>query len=316
MSVKYSSETELNSPKLSEFWAVVTQATLTVNSQIKLAYAYIEHPQSQQAIVISSGRVESYIKYAELMYDMYQQGYSVYCVDHRGQGLSSRMTPNSHQGHVDQFEDYVDDFEAFIDNVVQKQSHQNLFLVAHSMGSTIASLYMLKHPQTFTAAVMCAPMFGISLPVPSPFILTLARLLNRYQPGKAANYILGGSDYDPTPFIKNDLTHSQSRYQYYRQLYETHPQAQLGSPTNQWLIQSLLTCNKLANHLKELQTPTLILQAELDTVVDNCAHKHASNTSTQLYQVKGAKHEIFMETDPVRSTALEQLFNFLQHAVD
>src|SRR4051812_44355355 len=43
------------------------------------------------AIVISTGRTESFIKYKELIWDLWQLGYSVFIHDHRGQGLSSRL---------------------------------------------------------------------------------------------------------------------------------------------------------------------------------------------------------------------------------
>jgi alpha-beta hydrolase superfamily lysophospholipase len=41
-------------------------------------------------IVVCPGRIESYVKYAELAYDLVHMGFDVLIIDH-GQGLSGRM---------------------------------------------------------------------------------------------------------------------------------------------------------------------------------------------------------------------------------
>lgn len=60
-----------------------------------------------------SRRIESYVKYAELAYDLFHSGFDVLIIDHRGQGRSGRMLSDPHRGHVDNFNDYVDDLTAF-----------------------------------------------------------------------------------------------------------------------------------------------------------------------------------------------------------
>lgn len=70
-------------------------------------------------IVICPGRIESYVKYAELAYDLVHTGFDVLIIDHRGQGLSGRMLSDTHRGHVDNFSDYVDDLYVFRQQEVQ-----------------------------------------------------------------------------------------------------------------------------------------------------------------------------------------------------
>ena len=103
--------------------------------KVTIAYAYALHPQPLGAVVISSGRIESLIKYKEVVYDFYQNGYSVFIHDHRGQGLSGRMLDNSQIGYVGNFSEYVDDFKKFIDEVVTKKTPHK---------STINGLKQLK----------------------------------------------------------------------------------------------------------------------------------------------------------------------------
>ncbi len=65
-------------------------------------------------VVVVNGRTESYLKYQELAYELTQQGYQVLMFDHRGQGLSTRLTDNPHKGHIEDFQQYVDDMHQLI----------------------------------------------------------------------------------------------------------------------------------------------------------------------------------------------------------
>ena len=53
--------------------------------KVDIAYAYVLNPQATGSVAISSGRIESLIKYKEIIYDLYENGYSVFIHDHRGQ---------------------------------------------------------------------------------------------------------------------------------------------------------------------------------------------------------------------------------------
>ncbi|MEZ9199478.1 alpha/beta fold hydrolase [Shewanella sp. 10N.286.54.B9] len=307
----FSSEHHLNSPEQTAFWQQVTQSSFKANDDVSLAYASIINPNSRATIVLSSGRVESYLKYKELMFDLYQQGYSLFAIDHRGQGLSSRTTTDPHKGHIDNFQRYVDDFDDFINKVVKPQPEENYFLVGHSMGGAIGTLYLEQHSGVFKAAVFSAPMYGIKLPLPKRFIRWLASLLdnhNKQQP----NYVLGGKGYHADEFDKNDLTNSKLRYQDYRKLYQQQPKLQLGSPTNHWLVESIDAGDNAIKATQNIDIPLLILQAEEDTIVSNAAQKQAAIGQCKLLNIPYARHEIFMERDKARNLALTALLAFLQ----
>ena len=306
----FSSEENCNTEQVDRFWNNVTEETLTTRDNVSLAYCYVKHPQSSKAIVISNGRIEAYLKYKELIFDLYQLGYSIYALDHRGQGLSSRLSSNPHQGHINSFDDYVNDFEFFIDEVVTPAGHESLFLVGHSMGGTIGTLYIKKSPSTFKAAVFSAPMYGIVLPLHKHFIRWLAKQLDNGSPSHP-NYVIGGKDYAPEAFKHNDLTHSESRYNNYRQIYQELPQLQLGSPTNRWLIEAIDASERAVIAARESLTPILILQAEEDSIVDNDCQNSAASEHCVITKIASARHEIFMEKDTPRNHALSLLSQFL-----
>ncbi len=60
----------------------------SADAAVKIKYRIFERADEKAAIVISSGRTECMFKYEETIYDLYEEGYSVYIHDHRGQGFS------------------------------------------------------------------------------------------------------------------------------------------------------------------------------------------------------------------------------------
>ena len=68
------------------------------------------NPLSESAVrklmILVNGRAENMLKWTELAYDFYQQGYDVLLFDHRGQGYSPLIIPQ--KGHLDEFRFYTD----------------------------------------------------------------------------------------------------------------------------------------------------------------------------------------------------------------
>ena len=71
---------------------------------LKIDYMYYQQPNAKAQLVVSSGRTETYLLYMEVLYDFVLQGYNVFILDHRGQGLSQRLTDNPQIGHVEHFD--------------------------------------------------------------------------------------------------------------------------------------------------------------------------------------------------------------------
>jgi alpha-beta hydrolase superfamily lysophospholipase len=158
------------------FFAPETYEPQTFNSpylppyNIKIAYDIIEPPDDSQpdyAIVILPGKGESYIRYAELMYDLENlTGNKIrfYLIDECGQGLSGRLKTNTVNGeYIDNFQRYEEDLLYFLQNIVHAKNGKDgnktpLFLLAHSMGGGVATGFLEKYPGCFTGAILCSPM--------------------------------------------------------------------------------------------------------------------------------------------------------------
>ena len=83
---------------IADFWKSVQHASFQTSNNISIAYATNFKRPEKPFIVIVPGRSESYLKYQELAFDLDIQGYDSVIIDHRGQGLSARLTPNRFQG--------------------------------------------------------------------------------------------------------------------------------------------------------------------------------------------------------------------------
>lgn len=284
----------------------------------KIAYACALHPQARGTVVISSGRIEGYLKYKELVFELYQNHYCVFILDHRGQGLSGRMTPRSHQGYVADFADYVTDLKTFYDHIVMPNSKHQPVLLGHSMGGAIGTLYLAKYPQDFCKAAFTAPMYGIRMPLPKWLVkglLSSGLMLNHWF-GRSPWYFPGQTDYLAIPFAINPLTHSKIRYRIFRREYEQQPALQLGGITYNWLQAAIAALETLAKEISSIQTETLVLQAGGDQIIDNKAQDHlcAMMPRCQLKPIPDARHELLMEADRYRQPTLRTILAFFDQA--
>ena len=94
---------------LAAFWQRVEHLEFNGKHDKRIAYGVWPQAEPSPWLIISPGRIESYIKYQEVALEWAAQGYSIALIDHRGQGFSERLTEHHEHGHVERFKDYVDD---------------------------------------------------------------------------------------------------------------------------------------------------------------------------------------------------------------
>ena len=168
------------------------------------------------SLVVVPGRSESYLKYKELAFELYLQGYSIFIIDHRGQGLSDRLIDHKNKGYVKHFQDYIADLRYFVERVVPRYSSAKPYLLAHSMGGAIATRLMQDAPEAIKAAVISSPMLGFNsgtLPEPVARLLVSSQQKLNSLVSKTPWYFFGQSDYQAINFADNRLSHCPKRYQ-------------------------------------------------------------------------------------------------------
>ncbi len=313
--------------KIQPYWAKHASEASFVGAQgLSIKYLKLTAAEpNNKVIVVSPGRTEAYLKYDELAYDLAQQGYDVFIIDHRGQGLSDRESARWQPGDVASFQYYVDDLATLIEQQDLLANYQQRFILAHSMGGAIAAHYLQQFPNTFTAAALSAPMFGINLGMlPKPIATSLAAIMSKLERQFKCGpyYAVGQSDYKHCSFNNNHLTHSEQRFRQMQAVYLAHPKIQLGGPTNRWLDQSFTAMQQIIERANTISVPLLLLQAEQDEIVTAVGQRAffqalgpTSAASAQFKIIAGAKHEILFESDSMRNPALSSILNFFeQHA--
>lgn len=324
--LQFTQESALESNKHQEihhFWLNGTFNSFKGKDNIRINYATFQTPRHQRNLVIVPGRVEGYLKYKELAFDLFNQGYNIFILDHRGQGISQRLLKNTNKGYVKSFDDYAQDLNTFITDIVDQTpialtQGVKPYLLSHSMGGAISLRLMELSPHLIQACVLSAPMIDINKgALPDWFakvIVGSGNTLNQWFDDEPW-YFFSQSDYKVKPFSENDLTHSPIRYQRFIDEYQSNKYIQLGGVTFQWLNEALKAKEQIFKQADKLSTPLLLIQASKDTVVSNQVQQEfwqllnkknpTLYPNTQFVVIKGAKHELFFESDEYRNQALE-----------
>jgi lysophospholipase len=280
---------------------------------LKIRCVTFERKDSSGALVILPGKSETYLKYAEFFYDLQDLPLSLYAMDHRGMGFSERPLPDRLKMHVQSFDRYIEDVETFVDTVVKASGHEHLYLFAHSTGALIAALYLEAHPEIFSAGIFCSPLFDLKVgSVPGFVLRALARLLDR--PGRREEYSLGQKNLKRPDFPHNTISHSYARWSLWEEEIIPNTEAiQFGGITNHWLRESLNAGQRAVRRAGKITVPLLLLQAEQDSIVRLGAQNRFCRRAPRCTKVliPGAKHEILIERDDLRTEAIARIKEFL-----
>lgn len=306
---------------LNEFWHQREEAEFSGVNAVPIRYVRFCAHHHHRVIVVCPGRIESYVKYTELAYDLFHCGFDVLIIDHRGQGRSGRMLADPQRGHVLRFSDYVDDLATFWRQEVRSCLRwRKRYILAHSMGGAIAMLFLQRHMHQCNAIALCAPMFGIITPLPA---WVTRRVLNwvESQQRIREDYAIGAGPWRASSFAFNRLTHSRPRYCRNLRFCVDEPSLRVGGPSWHWVRESMLAGDQVLAEAAADVTPVLIVQAQKERVVDNRQHDrfcelraaagHPCEGGKPLI-IPGAYHEILFEKDAMRAVALSAMVNFFE----
>lgn len=295
------------------FFEQFDNGSFTGTDNIRINYVKYEPDNATGAMVILHGKSESYIKYAELAYDLRELGCAFYLMDHRGMGFSERMIEDDSQRvHVNRFDDYVEDVKIFMDTVVNRIPQQKVMVLAHSMGGAVTALYLEKYPDGVDGAVLSSPMLQVntgSYPEPVAFLMaslgTMIGLGREYAPGQ-------GPRSDPV-FDNNTVTHSHARWSKWElDLIPNNQQVKSGGPSFQWVLNSIVYGWIGRLQAPKIGVPMLLFQAGADCIVKPEGQDDFCDRSDSCTRIgfEGARHEILMETDTIREEALDEIVDF------
>ncbi|NXZ85180.1 alpha/beta hydrolase [Haemophilus influenzae] len=298
--------------KLLPFFEQFPTQYLSGKRNIKLAYRHLIQPESavRKLMILVNGRAENMLKWTELAYDFYHQGYDVLLFDHRGQGYSQRIIPQ--KGHLDEFRFYVDDMAKIIEKVTALFSYSTQHLLAHSMGALISTYYLANCDHRINKAILSSPFYGIPLkhPIRDELIIALMNIL-----GQGERYVFGKGDYQQTHLEYNELTFCKTRMKWMNRINRKNPAIHLGGPTFRWVHLCLNAIKHLPKVVPKIEIPILILQAEKEKIVDNknLEKLTALFPNARCEVILNAKHEILFEQDKLRKETIFKMLEFLNN---
>ena len=220
-----------------------------------------------------SGRVAQQVE--ELGLDEF----GAFAWDMRGHGRSPGP-----RGYTGDYYDHVRDLDAFVKFVSHEYGIpvENMVLVANSVGAVTAAAWVHDFAPRVRAMVLAAPAFRIRLYV--PFAIPGLRLLSKFRP--RANI----SSYVKAKMLTHDAEQAQA-----------YDDDQL--ITRNIAVNVLLGCHDLSTRIVRdagaITTPTLILSAGRDWVVDNSAQREFyENLSSDIREMEiypGFFHAVLYE---------------------
>lgn len=276
-----------------------------------LAYRIFENEKSERVIVLLQGRTESMKKHAELMYDLFQLGYTVITFDFRGQGESDHLVPqHPTYGHIDNFDTYVEDLNELYSKVISNRSEKSKFAYAHSMGGAVIALFDLKYPGKFEKIVWQSPMLSLKTGVfPNWLAKSIVGTMVFFGFGEHLPPLQG--DFDENEI--NNVTTSLERRKFAFSVRKEEKSSIIGPPTSQWVYRALQATRLIQDNAQSFSTPTLLLKAGNDHFVKN------DDLDTICRQAKFCQsllfpegmHELYLEKDAIRAELLYKVKYFL-----
>lgn len=266
--------------------------------------------QARGSVIVAPGRTEFIEKYFEVIRELQARGFAVFCIDWRGQGLSGREVENSLKGHFVSFDDPVNDLSTALKLLADRLPRPYIGL-AHSMGGAIMLRALMTRRIELDAAAFSAPMWGIQ------GLSDFAKKYVRFMVSLGA----GGSfapnvekKWKRENFKKNPVTHDKPRHDRCQGLIAEEPRLAMAGPTIGWVAAASDATEAFSTPgaFAHVRIPVLIATAGEEQLVDNTSHELVAHElpDARHLVIEGAKHEILMEVDAIRTqfwNAFDQL---------
>ncbi len=284
------------------------------NKRLRVALWNINSDEG--TIILQSGRTEFIEKYYEVIEGFISRGYCVAAMDWRGQGLSDRTCKNIRLGHIDSFEEYDKDLIKTLE-VYNKICPKPWIGFGHSMGGCLMASNFVENQEIYKALILCAPMLSIQS---RSSLRILVSILGSVSSIGFKDFAINKPNWDheqgwlEEEFNDNFLTSDQYRFnRVYRLISKEHALGVKGLSLG-WIYEAI----KRTNLFKDkkwgtlVEKPSLLLNATRDRLVSPSGNVQIlSKFRNSHVENIDSRHEIFMESDPIRNKAWEKVDEFL-----
>ena len=267
-------------------------------------------------VLIVHGFTENAYKYSELIWSLLHHHFSVIAYDQRGHGRSWRDegVPDPSVTHVGRFSEYVDDLRCVCDSLLPHMPRP-YFVFAHYMGGAVASLFLEKYPDVFSAAVLSAPMIAPNIRG-VPVLLASALGVFAKMLGKQKDNPFFMKRYTGPEDFETSCATDPARFEWYDNAKSAHTEFRNSVPSYQWSLESMHVTNKILapNGPEGIVCPVILFTADSDYSVLPEPQKEFINRVPHGRQVfvPGSRHEIYRSVNQVLFPWWHEVIGFLK----
>ena len=290
----------------------VSQGDFNSFDGIKMNY-YTAIPENPRAIVVFvHGLCEFFGKYHEYAWYLYRAGYGFFFLEQRGHGYSEGKVKEIDVIYVDDYDTYVEDLRCFLDKVVIPET-KNLkkYILAHSMGGAVASLFMEKYPDYVDGAVLSSPMLKMKNNT-SPILIGLLSIFS-FIFGKRKSIAPGQRHFDETPVFENSSALSRPRYDYMFEMRKKDWHYQTYGASIGWALASLKVTERIMKNASALRIPITVFTAGEDHLIDPEGYEMFARAvpKAKFHAFDKSRHEIFNADDDSRKRYFAEVLETL-----
>jgi len=154
-----------------------TEGTFKGSKGLNLYYqCWLPDGNPRAVLLVVPGLAEHSGRYTNLVNYFVPKAYAVCSFDTQGHGRSEGP-----RCYIDKFQDYVNDAKIFFDIVRQRYKDRKVFMVGHSMGSTIAIDYTIQHQGDLAGLIISGAALKPGSSIPS-VLKGVVRVISRLFP--------------------------------------------------------------------------------------------------------------------------------------
>lgn len=248
--------------------------------------------EAKAAVVIIHGYAEHSERYNHVAVYLTNNRYAVYTFDLRMHGRSGGV-----KAYVKTFDDYLSDVDIFLKKVRSGIGDKPVFLLGHSMGGTIATLYVIQHKNVLRGLMLSGPALKLGEDIP-PILIKLSGFIGKILPH--------------LPTIKLDCSAISKDPEVIRK-YDTDPLVYRGGTPARTGAELVRAINMIQERMSEITLPILIMHGTADRLanVDGSRqlYERARSKDKTLKLYDGLYHEILNE--PEKDVVLRDIVAWL-----
>lgn len=256
-------------------------------------------PQSaaKAIVIIVHGYAEHSSRYAQLAEFLTHNGYAVYAFDLRGHGYSE-----GERVFAGLFDKHIIDLEHFFARVRKKESVKKIFLLGHSIGGTIVTLFTITGSPDAAGIILSAPCLMLPNNI-HPIQLKLVQMFGSIMPR------LPVAKKIDSRLISNNAQRADN-YKFDPLIYHRPIQARE-------VMEIIQAVEAVQLKMKNLTLPFMILHGALDRLVSiegsRQLYEQAGSQDKALKIYAGIYHEIL--NDNKNESALADLIKWLDERI-